>query len=112
MAQMASPRPLGESDLANELGLYPVRSPRLSDWPRQIRKRRLFLLQAVKSFAKLRKKRIGEASADLPGIEQPMLFVVVSQEQRPKSAPNTWISEAANYKFLAVRGFDFQPIRI
>src|SRR4051794_1891369 len=100
MAQMPSPRPLGKGYLADKLGLYPVRSPRLSHGPGEIRKWRLLLLQAVKPLTKLRENRVGEAGAYLSGIKQLMFLVVVSKEQRPKAAANARIGEAADNKFL------------
>src|SRR3954462_4474703 len=108
MPDLAVTRPLGEDDLADQLGLHPGRV--LAEPPRRTRREgALAYLERIETRAQLPRDPDGEPGADLSGKDQ-RSFIVGADEQRADPLPRALgIREAADHEFLAQAALRLHP---
>src|SRR6202043_837542 len=99
-------RPLGESDLGDELGPGPVRAP--GDRP-CIVEPRFGRLQRAQPGAEPAERRRVVPRPDLPGVSEPSVLVI-AHEQRAEVGPAAGgIGVTADHELLLPDAFELQP---
>src|SRR5262249_45293871 len=107
LPQSSLARPLGETDLRDQLGSHPVRSAR--DGPR-VDERRLESVQRAKPGAEWAQRFGAVAGSDLARITEPTLLVVADEERPEVRAAAGRIRVAADDQLLLPRALQLQPV--
>ena len=111
MAELARVGPLAEADLGDELRPDPVHTP--LPHRRALLERRAVLLQRAQPVPQAAQGLGIEPRADLPGVDQLAVRVVVAEQQRAESDPGTLrVGEAADHEFLAAFALELQPVLV
>src|SRR5258707_461064 len=101
MPEVAVRGPFGKDDLADELGLDPVRGT--TEWSaRWRRKRRRLLTEPIQSVPQLERKLLGEARADLAAEDQTTSIVVPNEQRANAGARAFGVGEPPDDEFLAL----------
>src|SRR5436190_12661920 len=81
MTQPTVTRPLAEADFAYQFRLDPVRAPCML--PRHgVGERRVIASQRLQVVGKVTQRLLGEAGADVPGVQQPPVVIRYAEEER------------------------------
>ncbi len=104
MAQPPLTRPFGEGDLPHQFGPGPVGRPLLD----RIEEGGVRDFPGSELVVKLPQKLIAEARADLSGVAEPTVVVVVPDEKSPQAdARPGWLGPPADHQLLAGRALEF-----
>src|SRR6516165_5007759 len=108
MAQPAVTRPLGERDRGHQVGAGPV-GVLLAD---RISERRRGQLAGEQLPVELQQQLVREPGADLAGVPEPMVVVVVADEDRAETnAGSGGVGPAADHELLTGRALELLPVR-
>src|ERR1700704_3572757 len=107
VSQLASRRPLSESDLSDELRFHPMHAASLQP---VLGKRGNRRLQPGELLAQTPQQVLVEPCPDLAGVRELLPAVVTQQQCSEPTATPSWVGVTADDELLLLLAFEFEPI--